>query len=314
MLNQRKVAMIGCGFVGSSSAFALMQSGLFSEMVLIDANKDKAEGEAMDIAHGLPFAKPMNIYAGDYKDIADAAVIIVSAGAGQKPGESRLDLVKKNVGIFSSIMPEIKKQNCEGILLIVANPVDVLTYAAIQMSGFPKERVIGSGTALDTARLKYLLGQHLRVDSRNVHAYIVGEHGDSEIALWSSAKVSSLPLSDFCDLCGHHNHKEAMEDIAEHVKNSAYEIIQKKHATYYGIAMSVVRICEAIVNDEKSIMPVSTLQEGAHGISDVCLSMPAIIGRNGIAKEIPIEMSAEEEAALQKSAETLKGVIKEAGL
>ena len=192
-VDTRKAAMIGCGFVGSASAFALMQSGLFSELVLIDANHDKAEGEAMDIAHGLPFAGQMKIYAGDYDDIVDAAVIIVTAGAAQKPGETRLDLVNKNVNIFKSIIPEIAKRNYKGILLIVANPVDILTYTAVKLSGLPENRVIGSGTVLDTARLKYALGEHLEVDSRSVHSFIIGEHGDSEIVAWSSTNVSGIP-------------------------------------------------------------------------------------------------------------------------
>ena len=246
-VNSRKVAIVGCGFVGSASAFALMESGLFSEMVLIDVSAEKAEGEALDISHGLPFAKPMNIYAGDYSDISDAAIIVVTAGAGQKPGETRLDLVKKNVGIFKTIIPEIAKNNTDGILLIVANPVDILTYAATKLSGFPENRVFGSGTVLDSARLKYLLGQHLGVDSRSVHAFIIGEHGDSEIAAWSSANVSGIPINKFCEMRGHFKHQESMNKIAENVKNSAYEIINRKGATYYGIAMSVKRICEAIV-------------------------------------------------------------------
>ena len=192
--NPRKAVMVGCGFVGSASVFALMQSGLFSEIVLIDADKDKAEGEAMDISHGVPFARPMKIYAGDYDDAADAAIIIVSAGAGQKPGETRLDLVHKNVAIFKSIIPEIAKRGFDGILLIVANPVDILTQVALKLSGLPEERVIGSGTVLDSARLKYQLGEHLAVDSRSVHAFIVGEHGDSEIVAWSSTNVSVRSL------------------------------------------------------------------------------------------------------------------------
>ncbi len=230
-VNQRKVAMIGCGFVGSATAFALMESGLFSEMVLIDADKNRAEGEALDISHGLPFARPMKIYAGDYDDIVDAAIIIVTAGANQKPDETRLDLVQKNVGIFKSIIPEIAKRNCGGILLIVSNPVDILTYTALKLSGFPENRVLGSGTVLDTARLKYNLGEHLNVDSRSVHAFIIGEHGDSELAAWSSATVSGVPINTFCEMRGHFNHDEATERIAENVKNSAYEIIAKKKAT-----------------------------------------------------------------------------------
>ena len=310
-INSRKAAIVGCGFVGSASAFALMESGLFSELVLIDNNKGKAEGEALDISHGLPFAKPIQIYAGDYCDISDAAIIIVTAGAGQKPGETRLDLVKKNVGIFKSVIPEIVKYNKDGILLVVANPVDILTYTAAKLSGFPSNRVFGSGTVLDTARLKYLLGEHLGVDSRSIHAFIIGEHGDSEIAAWSSANISGIPLNNFCEMRGHFNHNKAMHQIADEVKNSAYEIIEKKGATYYGIAMSVKRICEAIVRDEKSILPVSSIQKGNYGIDGVALSMPAIVGKHGVESGVPIELNKKEQDDLQKSAETLKGVIKD---
>lgn len=307
-INSRKAAIIGCGFVGAASAFALMQSGLFSELVLIDADKNRAEGEALDISHGLPFSKPMQIYAGAYEDISDAAVVIVTAGAGQKPGETRLDLVKKNVAIFKSIIPEIAKHNKNCILLIVANPVDILTYAAKKMSGFPSNRVFGSGTVLDSARLKYLLSDHLGVDSRSIHAFIIGEHGDSEIAAWSSANVSGVPLHKFCEMRGHYYHQRAMREIAETVKNSAYEIIEKKKATYYGIAMSVKRICEAIVRDEKSVLPVSSIQTGEE-INGVALSMPAIVGKHGVEGAVPIELNDNEKAALKASAETLKNVI-----
>ena len=307
-VDTRKAAMIGCGFVGSASAFALMQSGLFSELVLIDANHDKAEGEAMDIAHGLPFAGQMKIYAGDYDDIVDAAVIIVTAGAAQKPGETRLDLVNKNVNIFKSIIPEIAKRNYKGILLIVANPVDILTYTAVKLSGLPENRVIGSGTVLDTARLKYALGEHLAVDSRSVHSFIIGEHGDSEIVAWSSTNVSGIPVNDFCELRGHFNHEEAMHRIADDVKNSAYDIIEKKGATYYGIAMSVKRICECIMRDEKSILPISSMMHGEYGISDICLSMPTVVGREGVETRVPIQLNEQEESALSASAEQLSKV------
>ena len=310
-VNLRKVAMIGCGFVGSASAFSLMQSGLFSEMVMIDADHDKAEGEALDISHGVPFARPMKIYAGDYDDIVDAAIIIITAGANQKPGETRLDLIKKNISIFKNIIPEISKRNCQGILLIVANPVDILTYTAVQLSGFPENRVIGSGTVLDTARLKEMLGSHLEVDSRSVHAFIIGEHGDSEIAAWSSANVSGIAIDDFCEMRGHYNHHDTMVRIANDVKNSAYEIIEKKHATYYGIAMSVRRICEAIVRDEKSILPISSVMHGEYGIEKVALSMPAIVGKNGMEKQVPIDLNYEEVTQLQNSAKTLLAVIEE---
>ena len=307
--NPRKAVMVGCGFVGSASVFALMQSGLFSEIVLIDADKDKAEGEAMDISHGVPFARPMKIYAGDYDDAADAAIIIVSAGAGQKPGETRLDLVHKNVAIFKSIIPEIAKRGFDGILLIVANPVDILTQVALKLSGLPEERVIGSGTVLDSARLKYQLGEHLAVDSRSVHAFIVGEHGDSEVVAWSSANVSGVELSKMCEMRGHYQHKENTQEIAAKVKNSAYDIINKKHATYYGIAMSVRRICEVIMRDEKSILPVSHMMHGAYGIEGVALSMPAIVGAVGLEADIPIELSGEEALKLKESADALKEIV-----
>ena len=310
-VDARKVALIGCGFVGSASAFALMQSGLFSEMVLIDANTDKAEGEALDIAHGLSYAKPMQIYAGKYEDIADAAIIVISAGANQKPGETRLDLVKKNISIFRSIMGELNRVKVEGILLIVANPVDILTAAAQKLSGLPENRVFGSGTVLDTARFKYLLGEHLDVDARNVHAFILGEHGDSVIAVWSSANISGIPVNEFCELKGHYDHEKAMKEIADNVKNAAYEIIQKKQATYYGIAMSVRRICEAVIRDEKSILPVSRMLHGEYGLDGMALSLPAIVGRGGVEAPVPAKLSDEELAALRKSGETLKAILDE---
>lgn len=305
-VNPRKIAIIGCGFVGSSSAFAIMQSGLFSEMVLIDANQDRAEGEAMDIAHGLSFARPMKIYAGDYDDITDASIIVITAGAAQKPGETRLDLIKKNIGIFQSIIPQIAERKCGGILLIVSNPVDILTYAAQKISGFPSNRVIGSGTVLDTGRFKYLLGEHLSVDSRSIHAFIIGEHGDSELPVWSNANVSGVPVNDFCEMRGHMEHEASMKRIFESVKNSAYEIIEKKHATYYGIAMAVRRICECIVRDEKSVLPISSMVQGQYGIRDICLSLPAVVGAGGVETIVPTPLNGDEIAKLQFSAETLK--------
>ena len=309
-LNQRKAAIIGCGFVGSATAFCLMQSGLFSEIVLQDVDKDKAEGEAMDITHGTPFAGRMKIYAGNYNDMMDAAVIIITAGANQKEGETRLDLVKKNKKIFEEIIPEISNRDYEGILLIVSNPVDILTYTAIKISGFEENRVIGSGTVLDSARFRYLLGEHLDVDSRSVQAFIIGEHGDSEIAAWSSTNVSGIPLNDFCEMRGHFNHDAAMDAIAEKVKNSAYEIISKKQATYYGIAMSVKRICECIVRNERSILPVSAMMHGEYGIEDITLSMPAIVGIGGVETHVPIALSEEEAEKLVESAKKLKEVAK----
>ena len=310
-VNNKKVAIIGCGFVGSASAFALMESGMFSEIVLIDAVKEKAEGEALDISHGVPFAKPVKIYAGNYEDISDASIVIITAGANQKPGETRLDLVKKNIGIFKSIIPEIVKYNKNGILLVVANPVDILTYVAFKLSGFPFNRVLGSGTVLDTARLKYLLGEHLEVDSRSVHAFIIGEHGDSEMVAWSSANVSGVPLHNFCEMRGYFDHDSSMKKIADDVKNSAYEIIEKKNATYYGIAMSVKRICESIVRDEKTILSVSSMQNNNYGINGISLSMPAIVGKHGVESCVPITLNEKEQEKLKNSADTLKKVIDE---
>ena len=311
MINIQKAAVIGCGFVGASIAYTLMQKGIFSELVLIDAVMEKAEGEAMDISHGLPFAHAMDIYAGTYADIADASILIITAGANQKEGETRLDLVQKNAGIMRSIIGNIRKTAFDGLLLIVSNPVDILTYTAQKLSGYPENRVIGSGTVLDSARLKYHLGQHLGVDSRSVHAFIVGEHGDSEIAAWSSANVSGIPLDNFCEMRGHYNHMEATERIAAEVKQSAYEIISKKGATYYGIAMSVKRICEAIIRDEKSILPISTMLHGEYGISDVVLSLPCIVGRDGYETKVPIDLDQEEVSKLHESANTLKEVLSE---
>ena len=308
-VNLRKVAMIGCGLVGSASCFALMQTGLFTEMVLIDVDKNKAEGEALDMSHGLPFRKPMKIYAGTYDDLTDAAIIIVTAGANQKPGETRLDLVKKNVKIHRGINAEFKKRKINGIILIVANPVDILTSVAQKLSGLPPERVFGSGTVLDTARFKYLLGEHLSVDSRSVHAFIIGEHGDSEIAVWSSANVSGINIHQFCEMRGHFAHEEAMIRIGEEVKNSAYKIIEKKHATYYGIAMAVRRICECIIRNEKSILSVSSAMNGEFGISGICLSMPAIVSAKGVETLVPISLDEKEKAKLIESANTLKKVL-----
>ncbi len=309
MMNLRKVAVIGCGFVGSSIAFSLMQRGIYSEMVLIDANHAKAEGEAMDLGHGLPYTASMDIYAGDYKDVADCSLIIITAGANQKPGETRLDLIEKNVGILKSIIPQITATGFEGILMMVANPVDVLTYAALKISGYPKERVFGSGTVLDTARLKYLLGKHLDVDSRSVHATIIGEHGDSELPVWSAANVSGIELNHFCELRGHYNHEASMEKLYEDVRDSAYAIIERKGATYYGIAMAVARIAECIVKNEHAVLPVSAVLEGEYGLSGLALSIPSVVGKNGIEKVLEIPLDEKESKALQDSAAQLKAVI-----
>lgn len=309
MLNPRKAAVIGCGHVGASIAFSLMQRALFSEMVLLDVSRDKAEGEAMDLSHGLPYTAAMDIYAGSYEDLGDAALVIITAGANQRPGETRLDLISRNMVILRDIMDKITATPFSGILLMVANPVDILTYEAWKMSGYPAKRVIGSGTVLDTGRLKYLLGQHLQVDSRSVHAFMIGEHGDSEVAVWSGANVSGIDLDHFCELRGHFDHDDAMARIDHDVRESAYEIIDKKGATYYGIAMAVARIAECIVKDEQAVLPVSTILSGEYGQSGLALSVPAILGKDGVETVLDIALSDKERRALTESAEQLKDII-----
>lgn len=309
MINPRKAAIVGCGFVGASTAFGLMQKSIYSELVLIDADHARAEGEAMDLSHGLPYTAAMDIYAGDYSDVGDCALIIITAGANQKPGETRLDLIEKNVGILKNILPQITATAFEGILMIVANPVDILTYAARRISGYPMTRVFGSGTVLDTARLKYVLGRHLDVDSRSVHALIIGEHGDSEIPVWSSANVSGIDLNHFCELRGHYSYEDSMSRLYEDVRDSAYRIIERKGATYYGIAMAVARIAECLVKDEQAILPVSAGLQGEYGLSGLALSLPSVIGKNGIEKILEIPLSESEYAGLQDSAAQLKAVI-----
>lgn len=309
MVNIQKAAVVGCGFVGSAIAYALMQQGTFSELVLLDANGAKAEGEAMDISHGVPFAHAMDIRKGEYEDIADAGVVIITAGANQKPGESRLDLVQKNAGIMRSIIREIKRVNCAGILLIVSNPVDILTQVALEESGFPKERVIGSGTVLDTARLKYLVSGKLDVDSRNVHAFIIGEHGDSELAVWSCANVYGIDLEEFAALRGFSSFEKEKDEIYHAVRDSAYEIIERKGATYYGIGMAATRIAEAIVRDSHTVAPVSVSLNGEYGLSGLCLSIPTVIGNRGAEQILEIHLSEDEMEKLRRSAEELKKVL-----
>ncbi len=309
MINIQKAAVIGCGFVGSTIAYTLMQKGIFSDLILIDADQAKAEGEAMDISHGLPFAHAMDIRAGGYEDIADASVIIITAGANQKPGETRLDLVQKNAKIMKSIISEIKRVKCEGILLVVSNPVDILTEVALRESGFPKERVIGSGTVLDTARLKYLISEKLKVDSRNVHAFIVGEHGDSELAAWSCANIYGIGLEKFASLRGFQNISEIKDEIYHAVRDSAYEIIERKGATYYGIGMAAAKIAGSIVRDSHTVAPISVSLNGEYGLSGLCLSIPTVIGRNGAEQILEIDFDKDETQKLKNSANELKKVL-----
>ncbi|TKZ36411.1 L-lactate dehydrogenase [Brachyspira catarrhinii] len=308
-MNIQKCAIIGAGGVGSTTAFTLVQSGLFNEIVIIDVNKNKAEGEALDIAHGIQFTNPVNIYSGDYKDLADAYLVIVTAGANQMPGESRIDLINKNASIFKKIIPSITEYNKDCILLIVSNPVDILTMLALELSGFPKERVLGSGTVLDTSRLRYLLSKKLEIDSKNIHAFIIGEHGDSELAVWSNADIAGVHIEDYCknifDSCDIN-----LEEILNEVRNSAYHIIEKKGSTFYGVAMAVKRIAQAIIRDEYSILPVSHFLNGEYGIKDVCLGIPSLICRKGVKRIIPINLNENEKTYLTKSANTLKEAYK----
>lgn len=314
MVNIQKAAIVGCGFVGSATAFRLMQTGLFSELVLIDLNREKAEGEAMDLSHGRPFAHTMKIYAGSYEDVSDCAVIIITAGTSQKPRENRTALVGRNVEIFRSVLPEITRRIFEGILLIVSNPVDILTYVTWKLSGLPKERVIGSGTVLDTARLRYLLSEHLNVNSNSVHAMIIGEHGDSELAVWSGANVSGIEINHFCEIRGFYNHQQEMNRIYRQVRDSAYEIIDKKGATYYGVAMAVGRICESIIRDEHAVLPVSGLMCGEYGLDDLCISVPSIVGNGGLEKVLEIPLDRKEQAELERSAEQVKQILREVNM
>ncbi len=309
--NMKKCAIIGCGFVGATTAYTLMQTGWFTDMVLIDINQKKAEGEAWDIAHGLPFHTPMEIYAGDYSDLADCGLIIITAGANQKPGETRLDLLRTNTRIFTGIVKSITQYTTDAILLVVTNPVDVLSYVTWRFSGYPAGRVIGSGTVLDTARLKKLLGAHLGVDSRNVHSFIIGEHGDRELPVWSSANVSGVDLNQYCESCGQGFDRATLDALFRDVRDSAYHIIEAKGATYYAIAESVRRIVAAIVRDENSILPVSGLVDGHYGLDGVYMSLPCIVGAEGIKQVLEIPLDAEEEQKLHQAAKTLKDAITE---
>ena len=308
MLNQKKCAIIGCGNVGATTAYTLAQSMMFSELVLIDIDKKKAQGEADDINHALPFISPMDIYAGDYSDLSDAKLIIITAGASQHKGETRIDLAKNNVRIFRSIVKNICIYNSGAMILVVTNPVDILTHVTLKMSGFPKNRVFGSGTVLDTSRLKYLVGKHLNVDPRNVHSFIIGEHGDSELAVWSSANISGIDLDRFCESCNRHCSQKSLYSLFEDVRTSAYRIIEAKGATYYAIAESVRRIAAAILLDENAILPISAYLDGEYGINDICLGVPCIVGTNGIKQVLEIPLNENEHQLLLSSAKKLKDV------
>jgi len=304
----RKVVVVGTGQVGATICFALMMSGLATTIVLIDLNPDLSEGHAMDLNHGLSFVQPARILAGNYTDCKDADMVVVTAGAPQKPEETRLDLVFKNTKIFKEIIPKIAAQKPR-TLLIVSNPVDILTYVALKVSNYPMNRVVGSGTTLDTARFRFLLSRHCQVDPRNVHAYIIGEHGDSEVPVWSQANIAGLPIKEYCPVCERSCLAEDRKEIFRQVKNAAYEIINRKGYTNFAIALAVVRIIGSVLRDENSVLTVSTLVNNYYGISNACLSIPAILNMNGISRHIHINLDETERQQLRASAETLKGII-----
>jgi L-lactate dehydrogenase len=307
--NPVRVAVVGVGHVGATFAYALLLSGLASEIVLIDANRDRAEGEAMDLNHTVPFAFPTRVWAGDYSDCAGASVTVLTAGAGTKPGETRLDLVQKNAAIWRAIVPEVVKHNPNGILLIATNPVDVLTYAAWKLSGLPAARVIGSGTVLDRARFRYLLSQHFGVDARSVHAHIIGEHGDSEVPVWSLANIAGMRLPEFCKAQGLPDDRQAMDAIFVQTRDAAYRIVERKGATYYAVAAGLMRITQAILRNQSTVLSVSSLIDNYYGMSDVCFSLPTVINRDGVQEILRIALDPQELEKLRHSAEVLKAVI-----
>ncbi len=310
----KKVALVGTGFVGMSFAYALLNSGECDQLVLIDVNKEKAKGEAMDLNHGLPFAKRnMLIYAGEYSDCHDADIVVIAAGVGQKDGEDRISLLNRNLQVFKSIINPIVESGFDGIFLVATNPVDIMTKITLELSGFDPHRVIGSGTTLDTARLRYLLGDYFSIDPRNVHAYVIGEHGDSEIVPWSQAYITTKKVYDIIDSSNGRFSFDDLYTISKNVTGAAQEIIKAKSATYYGIGMSLVRIVRAIFGDEKSALTVSVMLNGEYGIDGVYAGLPAIIGRNGIEDIIVLDLKENERTAFINSCNFLKQTAKEIG-
>jgi L-lactate dehydrogenase len=309
-----RVAIVGAGNVGATFAYALLLSKLASEIVLIDANMAKAEGEAMDLNHAIPFSMPGRVWAGTYADTKDAVVTVVTAGSAQKPGETRLDLAARNTAIFKQIIPQIVQHNPDGIIIIATNPVDVLTYASLKISGLPKNQVFGSGTLLDTARFRYLLSQYFAVDPRSVHAFIIGEHGDSEVPVWSLANIAGMRLPMFCEANQQGCTGKDLEEIFTQTRDAAYQVIQRKGSTYYAIATGLLRIVEAIIRDQNTVLSVSGLIEDYYGLSDVCFSLPSIIDRGGLERALRMELDATEIDGLRKSAGVLQSTIKSLGL
>jgi L-lactate dehydrogenase len=312
--NQRKVVVVGAGAVGSIFAYALAQSGLPDEIVLIDKNEDLARGQALDLAHGQPFFPAVAIRHGSPSDYSDAQIIVITAGAAQRPGETRLQLLQKNAAIVRSIVGEVIEQKSRGVMLIVTNPVDVMTHVALQMLGNERDRVFGSGTVLDSARLRHLLSAQLGIDVHNIHAYMLGEHGDSEFAAWSMAHVAGMPIDKFCPICGWlEDWKAKRDDIEQQVRDSAYHIIGYKGATCFAVGLALVRITGAILRGERSVLTVSTRLEGEFGLDDVCLSVPCIVSRRGVERIIASNLPESEAAALDASAKVLKDAIAQLG-
>jgi L-lactate dehydrogenase len=303
---RERIAVIGCGHVGATSAYGLVTSGAAREIVLIDLDAERAEGEAMDLQHAVPLARrPVRVWAGDYSETAHAAIAVIAAGVGSRPGESRLDLLGRNVTVIRDCVQRLMAENFNGLILMTTNPVDILAQVAQEESGLPTKRVIGSGTVLDTARLRAMLGAALGVEARSVHAYIIGEHGDSEIAAWSSARVGGVSLEDYCgpDAC------PDFADLLQRVRRAAPEIVERKGYTSFAIASCVVRICEAVLRDEQTILPVSTMTTAQHGIEGIYLSLPCVVGRHGIERVIELPLSSSEHAGLHASADVLRRTL-----
>lgn len=306
--DNQKIILVGDGAVGSSYAFALVAQNIAQEIGIIDINRAKAQGDAMDLSHALAFTSPKKIYAADYSDAHDADIVVITAGAAQKPGETRLDLVHKNLKINRAVVKEIVASGFNGIFLVASNPVDILTYSTWKFSGFPKERVIGSGTSLDSARFRQALSDLLEVDARNVHAYILGEHGDSEFPVWSHANVAGLPIYDWV-MAHPEIDEEAMVNLFFSVRDAAYDIIEKKGATFYGIAVSLARITQAILDNENAVLPLSVYVDGEYGLDDIYIGSPAIINAQGIKQVIEIPLTDGEQDRMTASASQLKEIL-----
>ena len=306
--NHQKVMLVGDGAVGSSYAYAMALQGIAEEFGIIDVVKERTEGDALDLLDATGYTYPKKIYAAEYSDCKDADLVVITAGAPQKPGETRLDLVNKNLRILSTIVKPVVESGFQGIFLVAANPVDILTYATWKFSGFPKERVLGSGTSLDTARLRVAMADLTGIkDPRSMHAYIMGEHGDSEFAAYSSASIGSLPFLDWAK--EHDVSKETLDKIEDDVRNKAYEIINKKGATFYGVAAALARISKAILRDEDTVLPVSAYMDGQYGINDVYIGTPAVVCADGIKQVIEVPLNEEEQTKMTESAKTLKQVL-----